>query len=264
MIEEFVHVSKEAALIGGQILKEHFKHVKKGDIELKGVKDFVTYVDKQSEERIREFLLKMYPEHAFLGEEEGVSGKKDSEYVWIVDPLDGTKNYINGFEIFAVSVALQYNNEIIAGSIYIPMLDKLYWAGKNLGAYMNGEKISVSNRTKEYAVVATGFPFRYVEEVDIYLKAFREAMLTFSAVRRPGAAAVDLALTAEGVFDGFFEMKLSVWDIAAGYLLVKEAGGIFSNFEGKEVLDGNVIAGNSHIYNDLKIILEKTILKEGI
>ena len=262
MIEEFVQVSKEAAVIGGQILKENFKHIKKKDIELKGVKDFVTYVDKQSEERIRDFLLKKYPQHSFLGEEEGKVGNKDSKYMWIVDPLDGTKNYINGFEIFAVSVALAENERIIAGSIYIPMLDKLYWAGEGLGAYLNGERITVSNRTKEYSVIATGFPFRYIEEIDIYLKAFREAMITFSAVRRPGAAAVDLALTAEGVFDGFFEMKLSIWDIAAGYILVKEAGGIFTNFQGQEILDGNVIAGNKNIYEDLKQIVEKTILKE--
>ncbi len=262
MIQEFIQTAKEASIIGGQILKENFKHIKKGDIELKGIKDFVTYVDKQSEERIREFLMKKYPDHSFLGEEEGKSGNKDSEYVWIVDPLDGTKNYINGFEIFAVSVALSKEDQIIAGAIYIPMLDKLYWAGKDTGAYLNGEKISVSNRTKEYAVIATGFPFRYIEEIDTYLKAFREAMITFSAVRRPGAAAVDLALTAEGIFDGFFEMKLSVWDIAAGYLLVKEAGGIFTNFEGREILDGNVIAGNEYIYKDLKQIVQKTILQE--
>ncbi|NPA52026.1 MAG: inositol monophosphatase [Aquificae bacterium] len=261
-MEEFVQTAKEASVIGGQILKEHFKQIRKKDIELKGIKDFVTYVDKQSEKRIREFLLNTYPNHAFLGEEEGKIGNKDSEYTWIVDPLDGTKNYINGFEIFAVSIALAKKNDIIAGAIYIPMLDKLYWTGKNLGAYLNGEKITVSNRTKDYAVIATGFPFRHIEEIDIYLKAFREAMITFSGVRRPGAAAVDLALTAEGVFDGFFEMKLSVWDIAAGYLLVKEAGGIFTNFEEKEILDGNVIAGNKYIYEDLKSIVKKTILQE--
>lgn len=264
MRSEYVQAAKEAAVIGGQILKEHFKHIKKLDIELKGLKDFVTYVDKTSEERIKDFLLDKFPEHAFLGEEEGKTGNPDSEYIWIVDPLDGTKNYINGFEIFAVSVALQKGEDIIAGAIYIPMFDKLYWAGKGTGAYMNGEKIEVSNRTRDYAVIATGFPFRYIEEIDTYLKAFREAMITFSAVRRPGAAAVDLALTAEGVFDGFFEMKLSVWDIAAGFLLIKEAGGIFTNFEGKEVLDGNVIAGNESIYRDLKEIVEKTLIQEEI
>ena len=259
-IDKYVQTAKEAAVIGGQILKEHFKEIKSKDIEEKSKRDFVTYVDKKSEERIRNFILSVFPEHAFLGEEEGILGNKNSDYLWIVDPLDGTKNYINGFDIFAVSVALKYKNEIIAGSIYIPMLDKLYWAGKNQGSYMNGEKIKVSKREKNLAVIATGFPFRSIEDINIYLNAFKEAMITFSAVRRPGAAAVDLAYTAEGVFDGFFEMKLSIWDIAAGYLLIKESGGIFTNFEGKEELDGNVIAGNNVIYKELKNIVEKTLL----
>ncbi len=259
-VKRFVQIAKESAVLGGYILKENFKTIKKEDIEYKAKKDFVTYVDKLSEERIRNFILSTYPEHAFLGEEEGIHGKSESEYIWIVDPLDGTKNYINGFEIFAVSVALQKENEIIAGAIYIPILDKLYWAGKGEGAYMNGNKISVSNRPIDMAVIATGFPFRYEEEIDIYLKAFREAMLTFSAVRRPGAAAVDLAMTAEGVFDGFFEMKLSKWDIAAGMLLIEEAGGIFTNFEGKRELDGNVVAGGKNIYNKLLEIVQRNIL----
>ena len=142
----------------------------------------------------------------------------------------------------------------------MPVLDKLYWAGKDQGAYLNGEQIRISNRPVEMALVSTGFPFRYIEELDNYLKAFREAMITFSAIRRPGAAAVDLALTAEGVFDGFFEMKLSVWDIAAGVLLIKEAGGVFTNFEGKEVLDGNVIAGSPHIHEELYKIVKKTLV----
>ncbi|NPA53996.1 MAG: inositol monophosphatase [Aquificae bacterium] len=259
-LDTFIQTAKEAAVLGGSILKENFKKIKREDVEYKARKDFVTYVDKKSEERIRNFILSVYQEHAFLGEEEGVIGNKESEYLWIVDPLDGTKNYINGFEIYAVSVALQKKDEIIAGAVYIPMLDKLYWAGKGLGAYMNGERIKVSNRPKEMAIIATGFPFRYVEEIDTYLKAFREAMLTFSAVRRPGAAAVDLAMTAEGIFDGFFEMKLSIWDIAAGALLIKEAGGIFSNFHGEDKLDGNVIAGGKDIYEELKKIVQKTLI----
>ncbi len=259
-LNNFVQTAKEAAVLGGYILKENFKKIKREDVEYKSKKDFVTYVDKLSEERIKNFILSVYPDHSFLGEEEGSSGSKSSEYRWIVDPLDGTKNYINGFEIFAVSVALEKDNEIIAGAIYIPMLDKLYWAGKGTGAYMNGTKISVSNRPVDMAVIATGFPFRYQEEIDIYLKAFREAMITFSAVRRPGAAAVDLAMTAEGVFDGFFEMKLSVWDIAAGVLLVEEAGGIFTNFNGTRELDGNVVAGGEEIHKILFDIVQRNLV----
>ena len=259
-VRDYIQIAKEAAVLGGYILKENFGAIKREDVEYKAKKDFVTYVDKLSEERIRNFILSVCPQHSFLGEEEGIYGKKDSSYVWIVDPLDGTKNYINGFEIFAVSVALQKDNEIIAGAIYIPMLEKLYWAGKGEGAYLNGSRISVSDRPVDMAIIATGFPFRYEEEIDVYLKAFREAMVTFSAVRRPGAAAVDLAMTAEGVFDGFFEMKLSKWDIAAGMLLVEEAGGIFTNFEGNRELDGNVVAGGKNIHKYLLDIVQRNLL----
>ncbi len=259
-IQEFVQTAKEAAVLGGYILKENFKTVKREDVEYKAKKDFVTFVDKLSEDRIKDFILSKYPHHSFLGEEEGISGNEKSEYLWIVDPLDGTKNYINGFEIFAVSVALQKDDEIIAGAIYVPMLDKLYWAGRGEGAYLNGGRIKVSDRPVDMAIVTTGFPFRYEEEIDSYLKAFKEAMITFSAVRRPGAAAVDLAMTAEGVFDGFFEMKLSKWDIAAGFLIVEEAGGVCTNFEGKKELDGNVVAGGGKIHKVLLDIVQRTLL----
>ncbi|MEZ0323119.1 MAG: inositol monophosphatase family protein [Hydrogenothermaceae bacterium] len=246
----FLQVAKEAAVIGGSILKENFKKIKHSDIESKGIKDFVTYVDRLSEERIRNYILSVYPNHSFLGEEEGTFG--NSEFVWIVDPLDGTKNYICGFEIFAVSVALKREDEFLASAIYIPMLDKLYYAEKGSGAYLNGQRIKVSNRPVENAVVATGFPFRNIKELDSYISMLKKAMITFSGVRRPGAAAIDLALVAEGVFDGFFEMKLSIWDIAAGALLIEEAGGVYSNFEGKKDLsDGNIIAGGPDIYKVL-------------
>jgi myo-inositol-1(or 4)-monophosphatase len=256
-LSKFLEVAKEAAFIGGGILKENFKKVKKSDIESKGIKDFVTYVDKLSEERIRNHILKNFPGHAFLGEEDGRFG--ESEFTWVVDPLDGTKNYICGFEIFAVSVALLQNNEPIVGVIYVPILDKIYWAEKGAGSYLNGEKIKVSNRPIEQAVVSTGFPFRYVEELNNYLDMLKKAMIAFSGVRRPGAAAVDLALVAEGVFDGFFEMKLSIWDIAAGVLLIQEAGGIYSNFEGgKDLSSGDVIAGGKEIYDVLYDIVRSS------
>lgn len=249
-MENYIQVAKEAAIIGGNVLKENFKKLKKSDIEIKGIKDFVTYVDRTSEERIRNYILKNFPEHAFLGEEDGKFGNND--LVWVVDPLDGTKNYICGFEIFAVSVALMDKKTPIVGSIYIPMLDKLYWAAKGYGAYLNGDKIKVSNRSIEQSVVATGFPFRHTDELDNYLKMLKQAMITFSGVRRPGAAAIDLAMVAEGVFDGFFEMKLSLWDIAAGVLLIEEAGGMYSDFEGKKDLSsGNIVAGSKSIYDVL-------------
>lgn len=255
----FLQVAKEAAVIGGSILKENFKKIKAADIESKGIKDFVTYVDRLSEERIRNYILSIYPKHSFLGEEEGIYG--NSEFVWVVDPLDGTKNYISGFEIFAVSIALKKDDEYIVGAIYVPMLDKLYYAEKGSGAYLNGQKISVSNRPPQNAVVATGFPFRDIKELDSYLSMLKDAFITFSGVRRPGAAAIDLALVAEGVFDGFFEMKLSIWDIAAGALLVEEAGGMFTDFEGKRDLSsGNIVAGAKDIHRSLIEIVRKNLV----
>lgn len=257
----FLQVAKEAAVIGGSILKENFRKIKSSDIQSKGIKDFVTYVDRLSEERIRNYILSVYPDHSFLGEEDGSFG--NSEFVWIVDPLDGTKNYIAGFEIFAVSVALRHENEYIAGAIYVPMLDKLYYAEKGGGAYLNGQRIRVSDRPVQSAMVATGFPFRNIKELDSYLAMLKEAFITFSGVRRPGAAAIDLAMVAEGVFDGFFEMKLSIWDIAAGALLVEEAGGIFTDFEGKKDLSsGNIIAGGQNIHRVLFEIVSKNLIQE--
>ncbi|MCX7738926.1 MAG: inositol monophosphatase [Hydrogenothermaceae bacterium] len=252
----FLQVAKEAAIIGGSILKENFKKIKTADVESKGVRDFVTYVDRLSEERIKNYILSVYPDHSFLGEEEGRFGS--SEFVWIVDPLDGTKNYISGFEIFAVSVALQREEECLVGAIYVPMLDKLYYAERGGGSYLNGQRVRVSSRPVGNAVVATGFPFRDTEELDSYMAMLRDAFITFSGVRRPGAAAIDLAMVAEGVFDGFFEMKLSVWDIAAGTLLVEEAGGKFTDFQGKKDLSsGNVIAGGENVYSVLFDIVRR-------
>lgn len=252
----FLQVAKEAAIIGGSILKENFKKIKMVDIESKGVRDFVTYVDRLSEERIRNYILSIYPNHSFLGEEEGSFG--NSEFVWIVDPLDGTKNYISGFEIFAVSVALRRDNEYLVGVVYVPMLDKLYYTEKGGGAYLNGQRIRVSSKPVENAVVATGFPFRNIRELDSYIAMLRDAFITFSGVRRPGAAAIDLAMVAEGVFDGFFEMKLSIWDIAAGALLVEEAGGRFTDFQGnRDLSSGNIIAGGEPVYSKLFEIVQR-------
>lgn len=252
----FLQVAKEAAIIGGSILKENFKKIKTADIESKGVRDFVTYVDRLSEERIRNYILSIYPNHSFLGEEEGKFGS--GEFVWIVDPLDGTKNYISGFEIFAVSVALKREEEYLVGVVYVPMLDKLYYAEKGSGAYLNGQRIRVSSRPIGNAVVATGFPFRDIRELDSYMAMLRDAFITFSGVRRPGAAAIDLAMVAEGVFDGFFEMKLSIWDIAAGALLVEEAGGKFTDFQGNpDLSSGNVIAGGEPVYSKLFEIVQR-------
>ena len=246
MIEKFVEVAKNAALIGGQILKENFGKVKTENIEEKGEKDFVSYVDKLSEEKIKEFILKYFPDHEVVGEERGKEGTTSS-YVWYIDPLDGTKNYINGFPIFAVSVGLVYEEKPIAGAVYLPYFDYLYWAGEGTGAYKNGKRIKVrENKSLKHAGVVYGFPSRSRRDIEVYLNIFKEVFYEVGSMRRPGAAAVDLCMTAEGIFDGFMEFEMKPWDVCAGLIIVKEAGGNYIiNGEFSENVD--VFAGNEYV-----------------
>ncbi len=248
-VERFVQVAKEASLIGGQVLKENFRKVKDENIEEKGEKDFVSYVDRTSEERIRDYLQRMFPDHRIVGEEEG--GEDDGEFVWYIDPLDGTKNYIAGFPIFGVSVALSFQSRPIVGAVYLPAFDTLYWAGEGLGAYKNRSPIRVSSTSEvKFSVVAYGFPSRAIRELDTYWKIFREVFDKVAAMRRPGAAAVDLCYVAEGIFEGLLEFELHPWDINAGIVILKEAGGTFSLIEKGPKRD--IIASNGKIHDFLK------------
>lgn len=251
-LKEFLIAAKEATLLGGIVLKENFRKVEDESIEEKAEKDFVSYVDRTSEERIREFLEKKYPDHSILGEEGG--GEEKEGFVWVIDPLDGTKNYIAGFPIFGVSVGLMYNGEPVAGSVYVPALESLYWAGKGLGAYKNGRRIKVSTTSeKRLCVVAYGFPSRAKRDLEIYWRIFREIFDKVAAMRRPGAAAVDLCLTAEGVFEGMVEFELHVWDICAGVVILKEAGGKFRVIEESGKKD--VIASNGLLQDYLEEVV---------
>ena len=251
-LKELVRSAREASVIGGLVLKENFRKVMDENIEEKAEKDFVSYVDRTSEERIREFLEKKYPDHSILGEEGG--GEEKEGFVWVIDPLDGTKNYIAGFPIFGVSVGLMYNGEPVAGSVYVPALESLYWAGKGLGAYKNGRRIKVSTTSeKRLCVVAYGFPSRAKRDLEIYWRIFREIFDKVAAMRRPGAAAVDLCLTAEGVFEGMVEFELHVWDICAGVVILEEAGGKFRVIEESGKKD--VIASNGLLQDYLEEVV---------
>jgi myo-inositol-1(or 4)-monophosphatase len=254
-IEEFVQAAKEASLIGGLVLEENFRRVEDHLIEEKGEKDFVSYVDRTSEERIREFLVRKFPDHRVVGEEEG--GEDRGDFVWYIDPLDGTKNYIAGFPIFGVSVGLSYRGEPIAGAVYLPVFKDLYWAGKGTGAYKNGKRIGVSTTSDlKLCVVAYGFSSRPIRELETYWRIFKRIFVEVAAMRRPGAAAVDLCLTADGVFEGMIEFELSPWDILAGAVILKEAGGDLRVIEQNGRLD--VIASNGRIQR----YLEKVVLSE--
>ncbi|WP_457601249.1 inositol monophosphatase family protein [Hydrogenivirga sp.] len=253
-VEELVQAAKEAALIGGIVLKENFRKVMDESIEEKAEKDFVSYVDKTSERRIRDFLSRKFPEHRIVGEEEG--GDPEGEFVWFIDPLDGTKNYIAGFPIFGVSVGLLQGGEPVVGAVYLPAFDSLYWAGKGLGAFKDGKPIRVSPTSEvRYSVVAYGFPSRAKRELDTYWFIFKEVFDKVAAMRRPGAAAVDLCFVAEGIFEGLLEFELHPWDINAGIVILKEAGGSYRVIENGPKRD--IVASNGKIQNFLEGVVGK-------
>ena len=227
------------------------------DVELLSVtrkrhNDFVTEVDHAAERAVIEVLHRAYPDHAILAEESGASGgSAESEYTWIIDPLDGTTNFIHGFPQYAVSIALRHKNLITQGVIYDPTKNELFTASRGRGAYLNERRLRVSRRPQlTEALIGTGFPFRELQHLDEYLAMFRELTARTAGLRRAGAASLDIAYVAAGRLDGFWEMGLSPWDMAAGALLVQEAGGLVGDFRGDPgYLDsGRIICGNPKIF----------------
>jgi len=226
----------------------------------KGQNDFVTEVDKAAEEAIISVLRSAYPDHAFLAEESGASDNlhDENENVWIIDPLDGTTNFIHGFPQYAVSIALQQRGQITQAVIYDPTRNELFTASKGAGAYLNDKRLRVAKRDKlADALIGTGFPYSDMAHLDKYLTMFRAMTEKSAGLRRPGAAALDLAYVAAGRLDGFFELHLKPWDIAAGALLVSEAGGIITDFtgEGQYLSKGDVIAGSPKVFAQMLSIL---------
>lgn len=211
--------------------------------------DLVTEIDKKSEEKIIAFLNKYYPSHGILAEESGQS-ESVSDYLWIIDPLDGTTNYAQGLPIFSISIALTYRSETVLGMVYAPVLDELYYAVKGQGAFLNGQPIHVSPKEKLIdSVLATGFPYDVATHQANNINQFNNLLLKTRAIRRFGSAAYDLASVACGRFDGYWELNLSPWDAAAGILLVEEAGGkVIPYREDRKV---SIIAGNSSIVNQI-------------
>lgn len=224
--------------------------------------DFVTEVDSAAEAAIIGVLGSAYPDHAFLAEESGASANlhDDHEYVWIIDPLDGTTNFIHGFPQYCVSIALQYRGQITQAVVYDPTRNDLFTATKGAGAYLNDKRIRVSRRDKlADALIGTGFPFRDLEGLDEYLQMFKLMTQSCAGMRRPGAAALDLAYVAAGRLDGFFEKTLKPWDIAAGSLLITEAGGLIGNFAGEAdyLHKGDVLAGSPKVFAQMVNLLSR-------
>lgn len=255
-----LNIAVKAARRAGSIITRASEDIGSLTINNKGFNDFVSEVDLASEKEIIRVLKTAYPDHAFLGEESGLTHQADN--IWIIDPLDGTTNFLHGFPQYCISIALEQKGEITQAVIYDPNRNDLFTATKGQGAYLNQRRIRVSNKSKlKDSLLGTGFPFRDFQHLPVYLKIFEEVVRETSGIRRPGSAALDLAYVAAGWFDGFFEINLSKWDIAAGGLLVTEAGGIVSDFSEKEgwIESGNIVATTPKIYEPLIKIIQSHI-----
>jgi len=226
-------------------------------VQTKSPNDFVTEVDRAAEEAIISVLRETYPQHGILAEESGESG--DSEYQWIIDPLDGTTNFIHGFPQYSISIALARNGVLEQAVVYDPTRNELFTATKGGGAYLNERRIRVSKRIRlSESLIGTGFPFREFDHVDAYLATFRELTQRTAGIRRPGSAALDLAYVACGRLDGFWEIGLKPWDMAAGVLLIQEAGGLVSDLSGESgfMASGNVVAGTPKVFGQLLPVVQ--------
>lgn len=252
MINKVIQISK----IAGEIIREGFG--KNFFIEYKtNLSNLVTEIDKKSEETIINFVKKEFPTHSVLAEETG-SYEASSEYLWVVDPLDGTSNFAHGFPIFSVSIGVQKNNETICGVVYDVMNDIVYSSEKGGGAFRNSQQIKVNtNDDIRKSMIVTGFPYNVAENPDHVFERFIAFLKTARAVRRLGSAAIDFCYVASGVFDGFWEVHLNPWDLCAGKLIVEEAGGLVTNFEGKvsDIYSKQILATNGKVHKKMVEIL---------
>ena len=246
---QVIEIAKEA----GAFIREQRKTFSADKIEFKGLNDLVSYVDKTAEEIIVTALPKVLPEAGFITEEKTIN-KVGERFNWIIDPLDGTTNFIHGLPVYSVSIALQENDELILGVVYEINQDECFYAWKGSAAFLNGTQIYVSsNQTISKSLLATGFPYYDFEKQPAYIELFMELMRSCRGLRRLGSAAVDLAYTACGRFDGYYEYNLNSWDIAAGIVIVRQAGGDVINFKGgNEVMNSReLLATNGKITDEL-------------
>lgn len=258
-MEQFKQVLLEATKEAGKIIQQYFQG--SFNIENKeGINNLVTEVDKHSEKAIIDIIRKNYPGHSIISEEVGEM-LQESDYQWIIDPIDGTVNFAHGIPICCVSIGLKHKDELLLGAVYNPMMNELFFAEKGKGAYLNDKPIRVSSKTNfAKACLVTGFPYKWPNSSEHPIRVFERFILEGLPVRRLGSAAIDLCWVACGRFDGFWEYNLSSWDVAAGYLIVQEAGGRITNFDGApySVFDKETLATNGHIHEDmLRLIRNK-------
>jgi myo-inositol-1(or 4)-monophosphatase len=253
-----LNIAIKAARRAGNVINRATRNLDVVAVREKVANDYVSDVDHEAEQAIIRTLHEAYPDHSILAEESGASGT--SEYQWVVDPLDGTANFLHGFPQYAVSIALIHKEVVTQAVIYDPGRNDLFTATRGRGAYLNDTRIRVSKRTQmKPSLIGTGFPFRQLEHVDAYLAMLRDVMHNSAGVRRAGSASLDLAYVAAGRLDGFWEIGLSKWDMAAGALLITEAGGLVGDLEGNAgFLDsGNIVGGNPKIFAQLIQLLSR-------
>ena len=252
-----LNVAIEAAREAGKFLKYSVGKVRTVEIKSGDERNLVSEIDRGAEERIIQRIRSRYPSHAILAEESGHQ-RTDAETTWIIDPLDGTTNFLHGVPIFSVTIGVERKGEIIAGVVYDPNLDELFTAEKGSGAFLNGRRLKVSqNDALINSLIVTGFPYNISDNPDQTVERFVRILLSAGGLRRLGSAAIDLAYVAAGRFDGFWEVSLNPWDMAAGVLLVQEAGGTVTDFEGKgpDIYHRQVLASNGRLHQAMLNIL---------
>ncbi|MFO1265706.1 MAG: inositol monophosphatase family protein [Rubrivivax sp.] len=268
-LHPMLNIAVKAARAAGAIINRAALDVDLLQVGSKGPNDFVTEVDRAAEAAIIDTLLEAYPEHGILAEESGRErGNRQSEFTWIIDPLDGTTNFVHGLPVYAVSIALAHRDVVQQAVVYDPARNDLFYASRGRGAFLNDRRLRVSKRTRlAESLVGTGFPFRKGDNFRRYFAILEQVMQQCAGVRRPGAAALDLCYVAAGWYDAFFETGLSPWDVAAGSLMVTEAGGLIGNFTGEAdyLHQREVVAGTPKVYGQLVQMLKPytRVIKEG-
>ena len=260
-MQPMLNIAVRAARAAGDIIVRNMDRLDRIKVVTKQNNDFVSSVDHMAEEEIIATIKHAYPDHGILAEESGKQAE-DADFQWIIDPLDGTTNFLHGFPQFAVSIALQYKGRLEVGVIYDPISQELFTASRGNGAMLNDKKIRVtSHKGLENALLGTGFPYYDQSYLDTYLATLKELMQKTAGIRRPGSAALDLAWLAAGRIDGFWEFNLKAWDIAAGALIVREAGGIVSDFENKGdyLKSGDIIAAAPKVFPDMIRVIQQKI-----
>ncbi|MEE9580440.1 MAG: inositol monophosphatase family protein [Nitrosomonadaceae bacterium] len=261
-----LNIAVKAARRAGGIINRATQNLDLLHVSRKAHSDFVSEVDNTAEDAIINVLLEAYPNHSILAEESGARGDPSkSEYQWIIDPLDGTTNFLHGFPQYAVSIALKHRGVLTQAVVYDPSGNELFTASRGRGAYLNDHRLRVSKRNQlSDCLIGTGFPFREFSHMNAYLAILKDIMPKVAGIRRPGSAALDLAYVAAGRYDGFWELKLSPWDIAAGCLLITEAGGLVGDLEGNDTYmqSGHIVAGNPKIFGQLLQVITPHLTKE--